>query len=141
MDSARARVDFLHQGVGVGAFQFGELAPVEHSRRQVVALSGQVFQHVGAGRPGAGLAGLLAARQAHFVEQNLTQLLWRADRKSTPGEPINLVFQRAHPLGKVGGERLQPVAVNQHAARLHLRQHRQQRPVELLVNPNHAVLS
>ena len=72
------RIDEARQRVGVGRLQLGELAPVEDARRQLVAFRGQVFEHARRGRPGAG-RGLLAARQAHLAEQDVAELLGRAE--------------------------------------------------------------
>ena len=105
VDAPGLWIDLLHQGVGVGALELGELAPVEHARRQIVALGRQLLEHVGAGGIGAGLA-LLAAGQAHLVEQHLAQLLGRADVELMAGELVDLLLELGHALGEIVRQRV-----------------------------------
>ena len=49
VDAAGLGVDRVLQRVGVGRLQLREHPPVEDARRQVVALGGELLQHVGAG--------------------------------------------------------------------------------------------
>ena len=64
----------FYQRVGIGAFEFLQLPPVQYRGRQFVTLGGQILQHICAGGIGTGLA-LFASGQRHLVEQNFTQLL------------------------------------------------------------------
>ena len=82
------RFDLLLQAVGIGALQLGELTPVQHLLDDVVALFGQRLQRGAVGRIGPCLA-LLAARQTHFGEQHLAQLLGRADVERMASEPVD----------------------------------------------------
>src|SRR5262249_15725644 len=66
------------RGVGMGVLEFGEQPPVENLARQLMALRGKLLERASIGAPGAGL-GAPPARQAHFVEQDLAELLRRAD--------------------------------------------------------------
>ncbi len=79
VDAARLLIDEAWQGVGVGGFQLAQLAPLYDFAWQLMALSGQIIQYGSGGRPSACL-GFFATWQAHFAEQNFTQLLWRAQR-------------------------------------------------------------
>ena len=88
MHAPGVRIDLFLQGIGIGGLQFGELAPVQHPGRQVMALGGKVVEHVGTGGPGPGLA-LLAAGQAHFLEQDFAQLLGAADIELMPRQLVN----------------------------------------------------
>ncbi len=101
VDAAGILVDEFGQRIRVGAFQFRKAAPVEHGAGQLVALRGQRFQHVGIGRPGAGL-GLAAAGDALLVEKDFAELLGRADVEALAGEFVNLVFEARHLLREVG---------------------------------------
>ena len=89
MHAARVRIDVARQRVGIGAAQFRELAPVQHLLRDVVALGRDFFQNVGIGRPRAGL-GLLAAGQRELAEQDIAELLGRADVEFLAGELVDV---------------------------------------------------
>ena len=91
VDAAQFRVDLLDQRVGVGAFELGELAPVEHPRRQIVRQR-QFFEDRRIGAVSAELV-LAAARQAQFVEQHFAQLLGRADIEGVAGELMDFGFR------------------------------------------------
>ena len=87
--------------VGIGRFQLRELPPVQHRRRKFRRLWGDilkrrdVFQHIGAGRIGAGLA-LLAALDPHPVKENLAQLLGAADVERFASKVLNLRLKPCH---------------------------------------------
>ena len=74
VDAAVRLADLVDQGVGVGAGELLQLAPLKHGGGQLVALGGEAFEHLGAGLVAAGL-GLLAALKALLVEQHLAELL------------------------------------------------------------------
>src|SRR3546814_8683951 len=82
-----------------------------HAGGQVVALGGQHLQHVGAGGVGARLA-LLAAVERHLVEEDLAELLGRADGELAPGQLVDLLLQLADALGEVVGHAPEGVAVD-----------------------------
>ena len=131
-------IDVFDQGIGVGALQLGELAPVEHPRRQVVALRRQLLQNVGAGAVGARLA-LAPALEAHLVEQHLAELLGRADGEGMAGEGVDLALQRLDAPGEVRRQRDEFALVDQNAGGLHPGQHGDQRALDPLVHRGEAV--
>ena len=92
MHALRFRIDIGRQRVGIGRAQFRHLPPVENRLRQLVALFGQVFERLGAGRPLPGL-GLGAARQPHRSEQHVAELLRRAGIERLPGKLLDVRFE------------------------------------------------
>ena len=89
MDAPGFGVDMVLQRIGIGGFQLRQLPPVQHPRRQVMPFGGQVFQHIGPGGIGPGLA-LDATGQAELVEQDLAQLLGAADVEAFTGQGMDL---------------------------------------------------
>ena len=83
--AAGLRVDVARQRVRVGRLQLGELAPFEDPARQLVALLGEILEHAGRVDHCAG-RGLLAAGQAHLAEQDVAELLRRAEVEALAGE-------------------------------------------------------
>ena len=81
VDPSGLGVDITRQRVGIGRFQLGELAPVDDLARQFVSLRREFLQDLGRGGPLAGL-GLGAARKSHPAEQDVAELLGRADREA-----------------------------------------------------------
>ena len=77
MHLARLRVDQRGDGVGVGGLELGQFAPLDDLGGDLVALGGQVFQHIRAG--GVARLGLLADGQFELVEQHFLELLGAAD--------------------------------------------------------------
>ena len=138
VDALGARIDEARQRVGVGRFQLGELAPVEDARRQLVALLGEILEHARRGRPGAG-RGLLAARQAHLAEQDVAELLGRAEVERRADQLLHLGLDPRHALGEFARQAREHVAVDRHAALLHPRQRQDHRPLERLVDRRHAL--
>ncbi len=136
MHPAGLGVDMGLERVGIGRFQLRELAPVEHAGGQVMALGGEVFEHVGAGGIGAGLA-LLAALQPHLVKQDFAKLLGAANIEALARQLMNLRLEPGHLLGEGVGHAAERVAVDLHAVHFHLGQHRHQRPLQRFVNGRH----
>ncbi len=122
VDPVGLRIDRRHQVVGVGALQLRELAPVQQDARQLVALCGQVLQHrrVG-GRSARG--GGAAGGQAHLPEQQVADLLGRAQVERPAGDAVGLEFELAHPNREVVGEQPKPLRVDLDPGQLHLDQH------------------
>ena len=135
VDAPRLRVDLLHQRVGIGGFQLGELAPFQDFRRQVV-LRGQRLQHLGTGGVGAGLA-LLAALQPQLVEQDLAELLGRADVELATGQLVDVQLILAHAAREILRQIGQHLAVHLDAGALHLADDRHQRAFHRLVQRQH----
>ena len=137
VDAPRVGVDRVLEGVGVGRLELRQHPPVEDAGREVVALRRQLLQHVGAGAPGAGLAAL-AALQAHALEEDLAELLRRADVELLAGEGLDLVLQRRHALREVPRQPRERGAVDLDAMRLHRREHGDERALHGLVDPGDA---
>ena len=78
VDPPRRGIDEAGQGVGIGRLELRHLAPFENPRGQCVSLGGEIFEHARRGRPGAGRR-FFAARQAHLAEQDVAELLGRAE--------------------------------------------------------------
>ncbi len=135
--AAGTRRDRLDQGVGVGAFQFAELAPVEQHAGQFVALGGQVVEHAGVGRPVA-LGGLLAAGQAELAEQHVADLLGAAEVERAAHEFLGLGLIVGHAHGELLRQAAQAVRVDADPVAFHLGQHRRQGPLEGLVDAEQA---
>ena len=107
------------QRVGIGRFELGQLAPVEHQARRLGTPSrGDPLELGDVGRIDARLA-LAPALEAHPVEQHVAQLLGAADReRGLPASRMDLVLQRARsrPRSRADSAR-QLVAVDLDAAR------------------------
>ena len=102
--AARLGVDIGGQCVGIGALELGEQAPVEDFARQLVALGGKLLERARIRAPGAGL-GAPPSGQAHLVEQDLAELLRRADIEILAGKLPDLVFEPREALREAAGER------------------------------------
>ncbi len=96
------------------------------------------FEHGHVGRIGAGLA-FLAALQTHFLEQDLPELLRRADGEGLARLGVDLLFQPRDFLREAGGETLEMRAIDLDAGALHLRDDGDQRPVDQLVDARRAL--
>ncbi len=121
-----ARIDQRRQRVHVRALELGELPVFEHLAHDLV-LGRQFLQHVGRGGNRLALAVLHRRRQLQILEQNVAQLLRRADverlarqRVDLAGEPRDLAFHQPR-------EPLQLRRIDADAGPLHARQHAGQR--------------
>src|SRR5205809_724305 len=83
------------RSVGVGGFELRHLPPFEDALGQLVALLGELLEHVGARRPGAG-RGLGAAGQLHLAEQDVAELFWAAEIEALARELRDLVLEPRH---------------------------------------------
>ena len=92
MHAARFRIDETGKRVGVGAAQFLQLPPVEHEPRDLLPLRGQFFENVGIGRPRASFRSATAV-ELEFAEQNVAELLRRADVEGSTGEFVNFALR------------------------------------------------
>ncbi len=106
--------------------------------RQLVALLGQLFEQPRAGRPLPGL-GLGAALKAELAEQNVADLLRRADIDRLAGKLVDLGFEAGGFLREFAGQPRQHLAVDRNAAPLHIGEHAQQRPLQRLVDVEHVL--
>ena len=94
-----------------------------------MALGRHFFQRIDIGGPGAGL-GLAAAFQAHLAEQNIAQLLGRADIEILARQLVDLDFQPALFLAEIVGQPAQHFRIDGDAGPLHVGQHHDQRPLQ-----------
>ncbi len=133
MDAAGLGIDVARQGIGIGAAQLGETAPFQNLLGDLVALGGHLFQRIDIGGPGAGL-GLAPAFQAHLAEQDVAQLLGRADIEILARQLVDLGFQSALDLAEIVGETAQQIRIDGDAAPLHVGQHHGKRPLQGLID-------
>ena len=103
----------------------------DQARQRVVV--GQFLEHVLGGR-GLALRRLAQHRQALALEQNLLNLLRRGDVERRPGLAVGLLLDVIDLLRQLAGLRAQHVGIDQHAGALDAREHRQQRPLDGLVD-------
>ncbi len=104
--------------------------------RQRMALRREVVEHLGVGCPRAVLVAL-AAGQLLLVEQDLAELLGRADVELAAGDLVDLDLQLAQPLLEVGRQHPERRRIDLDAGLLHRQQHRDQRPLDRLVQRHH----
>ena len=97
---------------------------------------GDVFQNVGPGGIGPGLA-LFATGHAHAVKEHLAQLLGAADVELLPGNFLNLILILGEFLGKGVGHARQHIAVHLNAGHLHLGQHGDQGTLQRFIDRGH----
>ena len=103
-----------------------------------MALLGEVVEDLRRGRPRAGL-GLGAAGDSHLAEQDVADLLGAADIDRLAGDLLNFGFDPRGGLGEIARQPRQHLAVDRDAAPLHPRQHRDQRPLQRLIDRGHAL--
>ena len=133
VDALRLRIDEVRQRVGIGGAELRELAPVEHAAGELDALGGQILQHVGVGAPCAGL-GLPSAGQAHAAEEDVTQLLGRADIEALARELMDLYLDRGGGGGEFVRQAAQDFRIDQDAFHLHRGQDADERALERFVD-------
>ena len=138
VDAVGARIDEARQRVGIGRLELGELAPVEDAGGQFVALFGEVLEHPRRGRPGAG-RGLLGPRQAHLAEQDVAELLGRAEVERRADDLLHLGLDPRHPLRELARQARKHFAVDRDAAPLHARERHDERALQRLVDRRHAL--
>jgi hypothetical protein len=103
VDALRLRMDEARQRIRIGRLELGELTPFEDARRQLVTLLGEVLEHLGTRRPGTG-GSLGGAGKAHLAEQDVTELLGRAEVERPAGEFVDLGFEPRHALREFARE-------------------------------------
>ncbi len=133
VDAAGLRVDIGRQRIGVGAAQLGEAAPVQHQLGDGMALGGHVLQHIGVRGPRAGL-GFAAAFQLELAEQDVAQLLGRADVEFLAGELVDLGFHLRLRLAEIVGQAAQQIGIDGDAFALHVGQDRDERAFERFID-------
>ena len=115
------RVDHQRQLVGVGRLQLRQRAVLEQDLRQRI-VGGELLQHFLVGGRRAGRR-LLQHGQLHPLEQDLADLLRRAEVERLPGELVRLLLERHHALAELAALRAEQRRVDQHAVALHAEQH------------------
>ena len=133
VDALRLRIDEVRQSVRIGGAELRELAPVEHAAGEFDALRCQVFERVRIGAPCSGL-GLPAAGQAHAAEEDVAQLLGRADVEALPRELVDLHLDSGGSGGEFVRQAAQDLRIDQDAFHLHRRQDADERALERFVD-------
>ena len=82
----------------------------------------------------APVAVLRPPRQAHAAEQDVAQLLGRADVEALAGELVDLGLDGRAGGGEIVGEAAQQLRVDEDAFHLHRREHGDQRALQRLVD-------
>ena len=118
MHPLRFRVHVLLQGVGIGGFQLRELPPFEDLGGKRMARLSEFVEKRRGRRPLARRR-LLRARKTHLAEQDVADLLRRAEGELFACHLLDLVFEAHKRLGEFAGEAAQDLAVDQDAALLH----------------------
>ena len=72
--------------------------------------------------------------QPHLVEQNLAKLLWRGNVELLAGKGVDLGLEGFHAGGEVIRHARQDRRVNRDPGILHIRQNRNQRPFQPLID-------
>ena len=98
----------------------------------------EVLEDAGGGRPGAGRR-FLAARQAHLAEQDIAELLRRAEIERRADELGDLVLEPPHALGKFARKARQHVAVDRDSSPLHARERLDERTFEPFIDACHGL--
>ena len=137
MQPAGDRVEAGRERLEVRVEQLGELPPLL-DRRDDRVLVAQAAQHARVGRvPGLALA---AGVEAEAGEQDLGQLLRRADGERAAGEPGDLVAELVDAVAHARRDLAEPVRVHLDAGGLHLREHAHERQLDLAEQPLEAEL-
>ena len=126
------RVDAPRQLVGVGRLELGERAVLEDQPRQRM-VERQLGERILVGR-GLPRRRLLLHRQLLPLEQDLLDLLGRAEVEGLAGRGVGLLFFLQDLLAELVALRLELRPVEQHAVALHAEQHRQRRHLDRAVD-------
>src|SRR5262249_3215880 len=138
VDAVRAGVDVTWQRVGIGRFELRNLSPVENFPWQRVALLGQVLQGPGPGRPLAGL-GLGTAGKSKLAEQNIAELFRAARIERLAGERPDFALALTRALRDFTRQPREHLPIDRDPAPLHAREHRNDGPLQRLVDAAHAL--
>ena len=111
----------------------------EDHARQLVPGQRQLLEHLDPGGEGAGLGLAALAAEVQLVEQDLAQLLGRAQVEAAAGELVGLGLEAGHALGELGRELAQAVRVDLDAVAFHLGHDRHDGPVQRLVDGEHVL--
>ena len=137
MDAAVPRADDLQKPLDIGALELGQLA-VFQNRRDDRMQARELFEHVHIGRV-AGL-GLFLRGQAELFKQHLAQLAGGVDVEFAARVLVDLPDQHRDARVQLVAEGAQLVRRDRAAEHLHLREHAQERQLDLVIQPAHAEL-
>ena len=129
VDPARLRIDQVRQRVQVGVLELGELAPALDLGDDLVLVA-DLGEHARVGRE-AGLAAPLLG-QPQLFEEDLAELLRRADRELVAGELVDLALELGDPLRHALADLRETLRVELDAGALHGGEHLDQRHLDLV---------
>ena len=129
--------DQLGEGVEVGRLELRDLPPLLDGRNDLVLLADRL-EHAGI-RGEACLAAALA-REPQLLEQDLRELLRRADRELLAGQLPDAALELGGPLAEALADLRQALHVELHAGALHLHEHVHERQLDVVEEPGEAVL-
>ena len=120
------------QLVGIRALEFADAAVVNNHRRQFVVVR-EFHQYVFSCRR---LAFWCLANNGQFLlfEQDLLQLLWRAQVKRPTSQFMCFGLEFGHLFREFAALSLQHLAVDEHAGLFHVQQHRNERLLDFFVD-------
>src|SRR5579864_3858067 len=133
MDAPGLSIDLLLKSVGIGAFEFRELTPVEHQPSAFYPLAGEAFEFIHVGRILPALA-LAPALEAQSAVEDLAELLRRSDRERTAGSLVDLLLERLDVPPELGREASKILAVDLDPAPFHPTDYRYQRLVDPFID-------
>ena len=120
--------DDLGQTLHIGGGEFGVLPVLQHVLHDG-RLPAQLLQHLGVG--GVARLGLFHRGQAHFVEEDVPELLGREDIELLPRLLIDALLHLGDAVVEHPAEGGQGLPVHQHSRVLDVRQHRAQGQLHL----------
>ncbi len=129
MHAARERRDLQRQLVRVGALQLADAAVVDDDTRQFVVFR-KLDEHVFRGR-WLPLRCLANDRQPQLVEQDLLELLGRAEVERAAREFMGRLFELRHPVREFAALAGKHVAIDQHTGFFHVEEDRNQRLLDV----------
>ena len=132
VDAPGAGVALRGQLVRVRGLELRQPA-VPHDESGQLELERKLFQHVLGGRWLA-RRGAPLHRQRELAEQHILELLGRIEVEARPGGGVRCLLEGEQTLRDLEALQAQHVRVDQHAAVLHLEQHAEQRPLDVLVH-------
>ncbi len=134
VNAAGRRIDQRRQRIHVRRLELREATEVEDLLRQRM-LASETREHVYVGRQTGLAAADSARRDLQLLEQHFAKLRRRVDVEFAAGERVNLGEQCAQARVELGAHRRQPLRIDSYAAKLHAREHGDQRHLDLGEEP------
>src|SRR5436309_4475341 len=103
-----------------------------------MTLLSQVLERARARRPLTGLR-LGPAGKPELAEQNVAELFWASRIERLTGELLDFGLERAGTLREFARQTREHLAIDGDPAPLHAREHRNERPLQRLINAAHAL--